>query len=44
LHLHPDVHLADGVLHSGAEFTHPEVELMTDATLSAAVVDVLFGI
>jgi hypothetical protein len=26
------------------EATHPEVELMTDATLSAAVVDDLFGI
>jgi hypothetical protein len=39
-----DVHPADGVLHGGAEFTRPEVELMTDATLSAAVVDDLFGI
>jgi hypothetical protein len=28
----------------GAEATRPEVELMTDATLSAAVVDDLFGI
>jgi hypothetical protein len=46
LHLHPDVHPTDGVLHGGAaEATHrPEVELMTDATLSAAVVDDLFGI
>jgi hypothetical protein len=44
LRLHPDVHPADGVLHGGAEFTHPEVELMTDATLGAAVVDDLFGI
>jgi hypothetical protein len=30
------VHPADSVLHGGAEFTRPEVELMTDATLSAA--------
>jgi hypothetical protein len=44
LRLHPDVHPADGVLHGGAEFTRPEVELMTDATLGAAVVDDLFGI
>jgi hypothetical protein len=45
LHLHPDVHPADGVLHGGAaEATRPEVELMTDATLGAAVVDDLFGI
>jgi hypothetical protein len=42
--LHPNVHPADGVLHGGAEFTRPEVELMTDATLGAAVVDDLFGI
>jgi hypothetical protein len=32
------------VLHGGAEFTRLEVELMTDATLGAAVVDDLFGI
>jgi hypothetical protein len=45
LRLHPDVHPADGVLHGGAaEATCPEVELMTDATLGAAVVDDLFGI
>jgi hypothetical protein len=44
LRLHPDVHPADGVLHDGAEFTLPEVELMTDATLDAAIVDDLFGI
>jgi hypothetical protein len=37
LRLHPDVHPADGVLHGGAEATRPEVELMTDATLDAAV-------
>jgi hypothetical protein len=42
--LHPDVHPADGVLHGGAEATRPEVELMTDATLGAVVVDDLFGI
>jgi hypothetical protein len=42
--LHPDVHPADSVLHGGAEATRPEVELMTDATLGAAVVDDLFGI
>jgi hypothetical protein len=44
LRLHPDVHPADGVLHGGAEFTRPEVEFMTNATLGAAVVDDLFGI
>jgi hypothetical protein len=44
LRLHPDIHPANGVLHGGAEFTHPKVELMTDATLGAAVVDDLFGI
>jgi hypothetical protein len=44
LHLHPDVYPADGVLHDGADATSPEVELMTDATLGAAVVDDLFGI
>jgi hypothetical protein len=45
LRLHLDVHPADGVLHGrAAEATHPEVELMTDATLGAAVVDDLFGI
>jgi hypothetical protein len=34
-----------GVLHGGAaEATRPEVELVTDATLGAAVVDDLFGI
>jgi hypothetical protein len=44
LRLHPDVHPADGVLHGGVEFTRPEVELMTDATLGAAIVDDLFGI
>jgi hypothetical protein len=44
LRLHPDVYPADGVLHGGVEATRPEVELMTDATLSAAVVDDLFGI
>jgi hypothetical protein len=44
LRLHPDVYPADGVLHGGAEATRPEVELMTDATLGAAVVDDLFGI
>jgi hypothetical protein len=44
LRLHPNVHPADGVLHGGAaEATRPEVELMTNATLSAAVDD-LFGI
>jgi hypothetical protein len=42
--LHPDVHSADGVLHGGVEFARPEVKLMTDATLGAAVVDDLFGI
>jgi hypothetical protein len=35
---------ADGVLHGGAKVTLPEVELMTDATLGATVVDDLFGI
>jgi hypothetical protein len=44
LALHPDVHPADGVLHGGAESTRLEVELMTNATLSAVVVDDLFGI
>jgi hypothetical protein len=44
LRLHHDVHPANGVLHGGAEITRPEVELMTDATLGAAVVDDLFGI
>jgi hypothetical protein len=44
LHLNPDVHPAEGVLHSEAEATRPEVELMTDVTLGAAVVDDLFGI
>jgi hypothetical protein len=44
LRLHPDVHPVDGVLHGEAEATHPEVELMTDETLGAAVVDDLFGI
>jgi hypothetical protein len=44
LHLHPDVHPTDDVLHGGAEFTRPKVELMIDATLSTAVVDDLFGI
>jgi hypothetical protein len=44
LRLHPDVHPADGVVHGGAKATHPEVELMTDATLGAAIVDDLFGI
>jgi hypothetical protein len=44
LHLHPDVHSADGVLHGGAEFTLPKVEIMMDATLGAVVVDDLFGI
>jgi hypothetical protein len=44
LRLHLDVHPADGILHGGAEFTRPEVELMTNATLDAAVVDDLFGI
>jgi hypothetical protein len=34
----------DGVLNGGAEATRPEVELMTDVTLGAAVVDDLFGI
>jgi hypothetical protein len=39
LRLHPNVHPADGVLHGGAaEATRPEVELMMDATLGAAVV------
>jgi hypothetical protein len=42
--LQPDVHPADSVLHGGAEATRPKVELMTDATLGAAVVDDLFGI
>jgi hypothetical protein len=44
LRLHPHVYPVDGVLHSGAESTRPEVELMKDATLSAAVLDDLFGI
>jgi hypothetical protein len=44
LRLHPDVHPTDGVLHGGAEVTRPEVELITDATLGAAIVDDLFGI
>jgi hypothetical protein len=44
LRLHPDVHPVDDELHGGAEATHPEVELVMDATLSAAVVDDLFGI
>jgi hypothetical protein len=44
LRLHPDVHPANGVLHGGEEFTRPVVELMTDATLGATVVDDLFGI
>jgi hypothetical protein len=44
LRLHPDVHPADDVLHGEAETTRPEVELMTDATHGAAVVDYLFGI
>jgi hypothetical protein len=44
LRLHADVHPADGILHGGAEFTHLEVELMTDATLGAIVVDDLFSI
>jgi hypothetical protein len=45
LRLHPDVHPPDGVLHGGVvEATRLEVELMTDATLGAAVVDDLFGI
>jgi hypothetical protein len=44
LHLHPDVHPADGVLHCGADATRPEVEVMKYATLGAAVVDNLFGI
>jgi hypothetical protein len=44
LHLHPDVHPADGVLHGGVEATCPEVELMTDATLDTTVVDELFDI
>jgi hypothetical protein len=44
LRLHSDVHPVDGVLHGRAKFTCPEVELMTDATLGAAVVDDLFGI
>jgi hypothetical protein len=43
LHLHPDVHPADGVLHGEAEATRLEVKLITDATLGAAVVDDLFG-
>jgi hypothetical protein len=45
LRLHPDVHPADGVLHGGAaEATRPEVEIMMDVTLGAAVLDDLFGI
>jgi hypothetical protein len=44
LRLHPDVHPADGILHGRAEAMCPEFELMTDATLGAAVVDDLFGI
>jgi hypothetical protein len=44
LRLHLDVHPADGILHDGVEATHLEVELMTDATLNAAVVGDLFGI
>jgi hypothetical protein len=44
LHLHPDVHPVDGILDGGAEFTGPEVELTTEKTLSASVVDDLFGI
>jgi hypothetical protein len=38
------VHPADSVLHSGAEATRPEAELMTDVTLGVVVVDDLFGI
>jgi hypothetical protein len=44
LDLHPDVHPVDGVLDGGAEFTRLEVELTTEKTLSASVVDDLFGI
>jgi hypothetical protein len=44
LRLQPDVHPADGVLHGGAKATRPEVELITDVTLGAAIVDDLFGI
>jgi hypothetical protein len=45
LRLHPDVHPANGILHGrAAEATRPEVELMTNAALGAAVVDDLFGI
>jgi hypothetical protein len=44
MRLHPDVHPADVVIHGGVEATRPEVKLMMDATLGAAVVDDLFGI
>jgi hypothetical protein len=45
LRLHPDVHPADRVLHGGAtEATRPEVELMTDVTPGAVVVNDLFVI
>jgi hypothetical protein len=45
LRLHLNVHPADVVLHGGvAKATRPEVELMTDATLGAAVMDDLFSI
>jgi hypothetical protein len=44
LSLNPDVHPADGVLHGRAKATRLEVELMTNATLSAAVVHDFFGI
>jgi hypothetical protein len=44
LGLHPDVHLADDILHRDAQVTRPEVELMTDETLGASVVDDLRGL
>jgi hypothetical protein len=44
LRLHPDVHPADSILYGEAEVTCLEVELMTDATLGAAIVDCIFGI
>jgi hypothetical protein len=44
LGLHHDVHLADGILHSDTEVTRPEVEVMTDETLSTLLVDDLRGL
>jgi hypothetical protein len=44
LHLHPNGHPANSILHSDAEVTRPEAELMTIATLGTAVVDDLWGL